>query len=705
VNSYLLVSSSLNFLAAAIQIGVLLSAMERSPVRNRYVMFLVTLAAWSGAYTLWRLSSDPDSAYFYCQLLISAASFGPVTFFHFCLALSGLKAPRVLAVGYGMSFLFILGITAGLIVEEVAPVFGYDYWPKAGELMPFYLLHFIAYVIAATVILIRGWYSNIGGRASDHTLVLFSAVIGFIGGGTNFPLWYEIPIHPYGNIFVSIYLFLMLHGIYKKRIFGLSIDFYKLLVGFVLNSSVTFFIILCYGLYRNSTGQPLDLLGISIFGLYVFFFSAVLFWIVPKIRAATEQILEGALRAERKRPLAELSNLSADLANISSEEGMFSEVAQRLRSALKVSWVAVFRLDFLGKSYTCRSVEGKNTDKTEAYIIHSVSPLVKRLTANPESLLFDQVYSGLEDDCYRQLVELRNSIGTSMIVPIHVSQELSGMLLFGAFGQSRPPSIEEMTMLSNVGSQIGLNLRIREFQRRTSEVDKLVALGTMAAGLSHELRNPLVSVQTLASLLKDGRPLTKITDAYKNALVRDIHRIESIVDGVASFSKNQRGSDMVITIREVIESSISIYEAQAREQGVSINLEDGIGEPISVLGNFDQLMQIFNNLIENAIHALERADERRICIEMNRQRSARSSSWVAITVTDSGEGVPESIIKRIFDPFTTSKDTGQREEKIGMGLGLAISKRIIENHGGLISVANLPDGGAKFTVSLQIHNN
>lgn len=705
MNTYLLVSSTLNFLAAAIQIGILLSAMERNPVRNSYLFFLFTLAAWSGTYTLWRLSDDQSSAYFYSQLLISSASFGPVAFFQFCLALSGQRAPRMVALGYSCSILFILATSTGLIVDKVKPILEHEYWPMAGEFMPLYLLHFNGYLIASIAILIRGWHANIGGRAFDHMLVLFSAAIGFIGGGTNFPLWYGIPIQPFGNILVSVYLFLMLHGIYKKRLFGLSIDFYKLLVGVVLNSSVTFFIMFLYALYMSNTGEPLDLLGIWIYSIYVFFFSALIFWIVPKIKVGVERIIDGALRNERNRPLSELSNLSSDLASIACEEAMFEEVVQRLRETLKVSWVAVFRLDFLGKAYSCQTTRGRTLEQFGDFKINSNSPLVDQLSTNPESLLFDQIYSDMEDNCYRQLVDLKNSTGTALIVPIHVSNELSGMLLFGSFGQSRLPSNEEMAILSYLGSQIGLNLRIREFQRRTSEVDKLVALGTMAAGLSHEIRNPLVSVQTLASLLKNDKPLTKVTGSYKDVLIRDIRRIESIVDGVASYSKNQKGHKMIITIQEVVKSSLSIYEAQARELGVTLSFESGFCDPVKVLGNFDQLVQVFNNLIENAIQAVEAQDERNIRVEMHLQESARFSSWVAITVADSGEGVPNSVIKRIFDPFITSKDTGDREEKGGMGMGLAISKRIIENHDGLITVANMTPGGAKFTVSLEVDKN
>jgi two-component system nitrogen regulation sensor histidine kinase GlnL len=277
------------------------------------------------------------------------------------------------------------------------------------------------------------------------------------------------------------------------------------------------------------------------------------------------------------------------------------------------------------------------------------------------------------------------------------------MLLFGTFDRSAIPSTDALAVLSSVGSQIGLNLRIREFQRRASEVDKLVALGTMAAGLSHEIRNPLVSVQTLASLLKGGKSLAKVSGDYKEVLIRDIRRIEGIVDGVAAYSKNQKAHTSIISISEVITASISIYESQAKDKHVAINFDRKINPDVNVLGNFDQLAQVFNNLIENALHAVEDSEERRVEISIRLEKSSRPAKWVAVTVADTGKGVPESIKDRVFDPFITSKDTGHREENVGMGLGLAISKRIVENHDGLITIADKRESGAMFVVSLKIH--
>jgi signal transduction histidine kinase len=259
---------------------------------------------------------------------------------------------------------------------------------------------------------------------------------------------------------------------------------------------------------------------------------------------------------------------------------------------------------------------------------------------------------------------------------------------------------DQYSLLFAVGAQVGLNLQARELERKSNEVDKLVALGTMAAGLSHEIRNPLVSVQTFASMLAADKPLHRIGAEFKQVLFRDVKRISNIVEGVAMFSDSRKGKMMPIKLRDALGSSCEIYRESIKQNDIELNLElNWEGE---VLANFDQLGQVFNNLIENSIQAMSGQAVRRLAIVANEINLGVQQSWVEISFSDSGTGVAEDIRSRIFDPFTTSKDTGQREDKQGMGLGLAICKRIIEHHDGAISVSESRWGGAKFIVSLKV---
>ena len=261
-------------------------------------------------------------------------------------------------------------------------------------------------------------------------------------------------------------------------------------------------------------------------------------------------------------------------------------------------------------------------------------------------------------------------------------------------------------ILFNVGAQIGINFRTRDFERRASEVDKLVALGTMAAGLAHEIRNPLVSVQTFASMMQSGKSLDRVSEQFKGVLLRDVKRIASIVEGVALYSQNQKGKKAPISINTVLLNSIDIASKLAKEHGVAVRFATIDHLDATVFANLGQLVQVFSNLIENAIQALSgvEAAEIRVAVTPRKAHRGHGQSWVEVAVSDNGPGIPKAILSRIFDPFITSKDTGARDERMGMGLGLAISKRIIENHNGAITVVNAPEGGAEFLVSLKCMN-
>jgi signal transduction histidine kinase len=176
------------------------------------------------------------------------------------------------------------------------------------------------------------------------------------------------------------------------------------------------------------------------------------------------------------------------------------------------------------------------------------------------------------------------------------------------------------------------------------------------------------------------------------------------VDGVAAFSENQNRPKSVIRIRQVLDACLQIHASEAERRGVELIVHPNSIFDLEVLCSLDLLMQVFTNLFENSLDALVGVDKPRIELSCVTRISAYSKSrnWIDISVSDNGSGVSPLIRDRIFEPFITSKDTGSRSEKQGMGLGLAISKRIIENHDGAISVSESEWGGAKFTISLKI---
>lgn len=706
MNTYLTVSSLLNFLAAVLQILILLASSDRSRIRSTYLIFLAFIAAWSANYYLWRIAETHETALLYSKWLIAAAAFEPIAFFHFCISLSGIKATRSILFGYAGALAMVAMTPWGWIVRDVEPILGHSYWPMAGQAMPYYLLLFNGYLIASWIILYRGWKRNIGGKASDFLIVLFSSLIGFTGGGTNFPLWYEIPIQPYGNILVSVYLFLLIHGLYHNRMFGLSLDFYKTLTALTLNGSVALFYLLFLALYKSLHGYEILTQHFLIQGAAAYCISIVAFWGIPRLKFWTESILDGVFRKEHAGRLSRLNELPVRLSEQTEKSEIFKLVADTLHEVVDVSGVSIFYLENFQRHYSCVATSGRFADLSESYRIDAESPIIEGLIQSPRCLVLGQIHIELAPAYSNALAQLKNDLNTSVIIPIYGNREIFGLILLNHPESNKLWSDEEISALFNVGTQIGLNLHVRELERVSNEEKKLVALGTMAAGLAHEIRNPLVSVQTLAYTLKSGKKLNELPEEFKNTILRDIKRIGNIVEGVASYSQNQQGKRSRICIVEVIESSISIYRESLSAEQIELKFEKTYSQNLAVQANFDQLQQVINNLIENAIHALSGIQSPRIHISIT-QREVRANGgyqWIEVTVEDNGVGVPVNIRERIFDPFITSKDTGDRVDKKGMGLGLAISKRIIENHQGALNVYNNPTGGARFVVSLKAYN-
>ncbi len=220
--------------------------------------------------------------------------------------------------------------------------------------------------------------------------------------------------------------------------------------------------------------------------------------------------------------------------------------------------------------------------------------------------------------------------------------------------------------------------------------EKLAALGSLLAGVSHELNNPLSVVVARAVLLEEhGEPATQAA-AVKIRTAAE--RCARIVRTFLAMARQQRPERGPVDIREVVDAALDIAAYALRTSGVEVEVDCPSDLP-RVLADADQLHQVMLNLLINAQQALQdRPLPRRIRVAGRFDVGRRV---LAVTVSDNGPGVPSSLRARVFEPFFTTKPTG-----VGTGVGLAVSLGIVEAHGGTLTVDASPEGGAEFTVSL-----
>ena len=216
---------------------------------------------------------------------------------------------------------------------------------------------------------------------------------------------------------------------------------------------------------------------------------------------------------------------------------------------------------------------------------------------------------------------------------------------------------------------------------------QLAAIGELAAGVAHEVNNPINGIINFAQLLLDDSPEDSQQSMILGKIVNEGERIATIIYNLLSFSRENEDTRGLVDLNEVVRDSISLVEHQLKHDGIEIRTE--YHDPSClILGNFSQLQQVVLNLISNSRYALkeryrESVPEKRIEIT-SRPVTIDGREHYQLTVRDFGTGIPQGILDKMFEPFFTSKPAGQ-----GSGLGLSISYGIVSNHGGILRVDSI----------------
>jgi signal transduction histidine kinase len=220
-------------------------------------------------------------------------------------------------------------------------------------------------------------------------------------------------------------------------------------------------------------------------------------------------------------------------------------------------------------------------------------------------------------------------------------------------------------------------------------LDRLAALGGLVAEIVHEIRNPLVSVKTFLQLLPEREADPEFREGFLEVASEEVRRIERLLDAVLQHGRpaSPRRAEATSSASDAFESVAQLVGHRATERGVrlEIDAEEDLPEIHLVA---DSLRQVVLNLCLNAIDATPPGG----CVRL---RANRSEGHVVIFVEDEGPGIPTELASRIFEPFVSTK-----EDRPG-GLGLAITRRIVEEADGTIEVADRPSGGSAFTLRLR----
>ena len=236
--------------------------------------------------------------------------------------------------------------------------------------------------------------------------------------------------------------------------------------------------------------------------------------------------------------------------------------------------------------------------------------------------------------------------------------------------------------------------RLEETQRQLFQSEKLAALGKLSAGIAHEIRNPLTSIKILIHSLADEMATEASREKDLAVIEAAIGQVNNIIKQFLDFARPRPPSPEPMDVRAVLEETLALLVYEMDAQRVSLERNYGPDLP-PVPMDREQMKQVFLNLLLNAIQAMEGGGSVRIHTRLKPQGADGKSRFAEIAIRDTGPGMPPEIRDKIFEPFFSTKEEG-------IGLGLPIAQRIVEEHGGEIRVESRPGEGTTFTVLLPV---
>lgn len=241
---------------------------------------------------------------------------------------------------------------------------------------------------------------------------------------------------------------------------------------------------------------------------------------------------------------------------------------------------------------------------------------------------------------------------------------------------------------------------VRKLEEQVRRTDRLASLGTLSAGMAHEIKNPLVSIQTFAQLLPERFDDKEFRDTFSALIGDEIRRIDNLVTRLLHFARLERPSLSRLRLCVVLGDALRLLDEQRKRSHVRL-VEDLAAERDAVMGDADQLSQAFVNFLLNAIEAMPAGGTLTVATAVVKgalpggegARAGRDA--VRVSIADTGCGIAPANLSRIFDPFFTTKSQGT-------GLGLAVTHRIIQEHRGAIEVSSAEGKGTRFDLSFPL---
>jgi signal transduction histidine kinase len=345
--------------------------------------------------------------------------------------------------------------------------------------------------------------------------------------------------------------------------------------------------------------------------------------------------------------------------------------------------------------------ESKNIKMTASTpLLSKNDPLPHYLQKIEEIIIREELAKGANILELNEVIKKMSLLEAEVSIPLILKGQLIGMINLGYKFNKDIFSHEDIELLSTLANQTAIsieNARLYEDLKRSKSyirrADRLASLGTLTAGLAHEIRNPLVAIKTLTQLLPERIDDEEFRNNFLQIASGEVDRISSLVNELLDFARPSDPKLEMEDINAILDGMILLVSTETKKKQINIIKDYAPNLPPLHIDR-EQIKQVFLNILLNAIEATR--ENGKITAKTRPFIRPGGEPYVQIEFTDTGSGIPEEYLEDIFNPFFTTKSTGS-------GLGLSISNQIIQEHRGYIDVESQLGKGSSFFINLPVN--
>ncbi len=561
---------------------------------------------------------------------------------------------------------------------------------------------FMAYVFAGLYLSVFYLYKRYRATPSrvEKKRLLYLLVGGF--ATVTATLAESVPHGPsFGNLFIIVYLYFLSQNLVRYRLLDLN----ELLGRMAVLGTLVFILAFIYGVLVRWVGTE----DSGLFFFNTLLASATIVILIEPLRTRVEGGISRWMFQEKFELSRRIEMLRAELANVIDMRVLVPRVLGALEDSRRITHASIYLADTDGSGFELAGHVGPKPEEHFDAIGHrALFERLRRLgvvtlEGIERELTAARPASPEEQENLALTLRTLEQMNGSVALGFSSEDQLLGVLVIRDDRLREAYSTDEIELFRGVANSIGITLQNSQVYERMKERDRLAALGQMAAGLAHEIRNPLGSIKGAAQFLQPAAGAgggAAGTREFLDIIVEEVNRLNKIVSQFLDYARPYRGEQRPLDVADVLRKTLSLLSKEGQEHG-NIEIVTNFAERTPpVRADAEQLLQVFLNLSLNAIQAMPPGNGKvgKLLISTGLRRATRrgaAAAFLEVRFRDTGVGIPTNDIKNLFIPFFTTKEKGT-------GLGLPISQRIIENHGGTIEVRSQPGEGATFTVLLPI---